>query len=150
MNCWSFYEANTGEFAPFVYTGRENTLAINTPDGYVAVPGVFSHTRHRMNIESMTVEDFVPDSPGDSELIRYEWDPVSWAWVSKPTILSVANNARMLRDSLLGGCDWTQIPDAALTEQQKEDWRSYRQALRDVPDQAGFPNEIIWPEPPHS
>ncbi|WP_412841983.1 phage tail assembly chaperone, partial [Cereibacter johrii] len=32
-------------------------------------------------------------------------------------------------------------PDAAA-------WTAYRQALRDVPEQPGFPAEIAWPEPP--
>lgn len=30
------------------------------------------------------------------------------------------------------------------------DWKTYRQALRDVPSQQGFPEEVTWPEPPSS
>ena len=29
-----------------------------------------------------------------------------------------------------------------------EDWRTYRQALRDVPAQSGFPDNITWPTEP--
>jgi 5-methylthioribose kinase len=35
-----------------------------------------------------------------------------------------------------------------LTNEQKQAWRYYRQALLDVPQQEGFPNDIAWPEPP--
>jgi hypothetical protein len=36
-----------------------------------------------------------------------------------------------------------------LTDTQKDAWRAYRQALLDVPQQEGFPNNIVWPEAPH-
>ena len=35
-----------------------------------------------------------------------------------------------------------------LTELQKDAWRAYRQALLDVPQQEGFPTNIVWPEVP--
>lgn len=33
-----------------------------------------------------------------------------------------------------------------LTDEQKDAWRAYRQALLDVPQQEGFPTNIVWPE----
>lgn len=36
-----------------------------------------------------------------------------------------------------------------LTETQKQAWRDYRQALLDVPQQEGFPQEIVWPVAPN-
>lgn len=56
--------------------------------------------------------------------------------------------ARNMRNSRLAACDWTQAPDAPLTQEQKATWAKYRQALRDVTDQAGFPNAIEWPVEP--
>lgn len=53
--------------------------------------------------------------------------------------------ARKDRDALLERSDWTQMPDAPLTEEQRESWKVYRQALRDVTLQPGFPWEINWP-----
>jgi hypothetical protein len=35
-----------------------------------------------------------------------------------------------------------------LSEEKKQEWRDYRQALLDIPQQEGFPNEIFWPEVP--
>lgn len=66
--------------------------------------------------------------------------------------LRVKNNeelqfdARSIRDQLLRESDWTQTLDAPLMEEEKEAWRVYRQALRDVPAQEGFPENVTWPE----
>lgn len=49
------------------------------------------------------------------------------------------------RDTLLTACDWTQVADAPVDQAA---WRAYRQALRDVPEQAGFPSNIDWPVAP--
>ena len=56
-----------------------------------------------------------------------------------------AANARNQRDTLLTQTDWTQVADAPV---DKAAWAAYRQALRDVPQQAGFPVTITWPEKP--
>jgi len=56
-----------------------------------------------------------------------------------------AKEARTQRDALLSQSDWTQVPDAPVDQQA---WAEYRQALRDLPQQAGFPTEITWPAKP--
>lgn len=55
------------------------------------------------------------------------------------------NNVKSQRNALLAACDWTQVPDAPVDSAA---WAIYRQALRDIPDQPGFPLEVIWPTPP--
>ena len=52
---------------------------------------------------------------------------------------------RQQRNELLSACDWTQLPDAPV---DKAVWATYRQDLRDVTAQEGFPWEITWPEAP--
>src|SRR5471032_1841487 len=54
-----------------------------------------------------------------------------------------ANVAREKRDYLLTQTDWTQNPDVPATV--KEKYIGYRQALRDITSQAGFPDSIDWP-----
>jgi hypothetical protein len=56
-----------------------------------------------------------------------------------------AKNIRSDRDKRLSDTDWTQVADAPV---DKAVWATYRQALRDVPAQAGFPYDITWPEKP--
>lgn len=52
---------------------------------------------------------------------------------------------RRTRDSLLVSCDWTMLPDSSA---DKEVWSAYRKALRDIPEQSGFPDEVVWPTKP--
>lgn len=55
---------------------------------------------------------------------------------------------RQDRDQRLAACDWTQLADVKLDAQQQSDWKKYRQALRDVPSQGGFPWNVTWPTQP--
>lgn len=57
-----------------------------------------------------------------------------------------AAQAREKRDAELAATDWTQMPD--VPQATKDKWAPYRQALRDVPQQAGFPDNIQWPSKP--
>jgi hypothetical protein len=52
---------------------------------------------------------------------------------------------RNVRTSLLAKSDWTQLADSPV---DKAAWAIYRQALRNVPTQSGFPWTIVWPETP--
>ena len=49
------------------------------------------------------------------------------------------------RNGRLAACDWTQLADAPVDATA---WATYRQALRDVPDQPGFPWDVTWPIAP--
>ncbi len=60
----------------------------------------------------------------------------------------LASSVRDSRNQLLSASDWTQFNDSPLSEADKESWAAYRNALRDVPSQSGFPNDIVWPELP--
>lgn len=57
----------------------------------------------------------------------------------------VATSVRNNRNRLLTECDWTQLTDSPVN---KTAWATYRQELRDVPNQAGFPHNITWPNKP--
>jgi len=53
---------------------------------------------------------------------------------------------RKERDELLEESDYAVLPDAPVTD--VEEWKTYRQALRDIPQQPGFPTEVTWPQIP--
>ena len=55
---------------------------------------------------------------------------------------------RSQRDTLLQSCDWTQLPDVPFVEQARQEWATYRQALRDVTNQTD-PYNIVWPVTPN-
>lgn len=54
-------------------------------------------------------------------------------------------NVRRQRNEKLKESDWTQVEDSPV---DKQVWADYRQQLRDVPTQAGFPWTIDWPVEP--
>jgi len=77
-------------------------------------------------------------------------DAVYGTW-QKTDVIDRINDAkakgiREQRDVLLDESDFAMLPDAPVTD--VEDWKTYRQALRDVPQQPGFPTEVTWPEKP--
>ena len=56
----------------------------------------------------------------------------------------LSHDARGRRDMLLAETDWWAVADRTMTQAEID----YRQALRDVPQQAGFPENVTWPTKP--
>ena len=102
------------------------------------------------NIVTNTIEvdslDFMPN------LVDATEGNIGWSYVggvfTEPadtrTDEEKAESARSIRDSKLSATDWTASTDVTMTAAMT----AYRQALRDVPAQAGFPNTIDWPTSP--
>lgn len=63
-----------------------------------------------------------------------------------PNLELIAAQVRSQRDALLAQSDWTQLPD--VPQAIKAKWATYRQALRDIPLQSGFPTAVVWPVKP--
>ena len=86
----------------------------------------------------------------------YEWDGTAVISRSKAAfdtdteqaMLPTESDVRSLRDHLLAETDWTQVLDAPIDAETRDAYRVYRQALRDVPEQEGFPTAVVWPELP--
>ncbi len=64
--------------------------------------------------------------------------------------IALAEEVRTQRDALLADTDWTQMGDSPLTDESRAEFAVYRQNLRDITSQAGFPGEICWPEIPEA
>jgi hypothetical protein len=56
-----------------------------------------------------------------------------------------ASAVRQSRSDKLADCDWTQVADSPV---DKAVWATYRQALRDITTQDGFPWSVTWPDAP--
>jgi hypothetical protein len=76
------------------------------------------------------------------QLIGADWTQV-WEVLTLPED-QAANNIRSRRNMLLQETDWMALSDNVMTPE----WASYRQQLRDITSQAGFPYEVIWPIKP--
>ena len=61
---------------------------------------------------------------------------------------TTANDIRLMRDIELKKCDWRVMPDSPLSDSKKAEWQTFRQALRDITTQSGFPTNVTWPTKP--
>jgi hypothetical protein len=52
------------------------------------------------------------------------------------------------RHRLLNATDWTQVADVPLSDELRQQWRAYRQALRDLPEHTADPANPVWPQAP--
>jgi hypothetical protein len=87
-----------------------------------------------------TPEGNVPFTPEEEA----EWDAREAEFKAGADDRAAAE-IRKERDAKLTESDWTQVVDAPVDQAA---WATYRQALRDIPEQAGFPNTINWPTEP--
>ncbi len=55
---------------------------------------------------------------------------------------------RQMRDILLRESDWTQFTDSPLSDTKKNEWKTYRQNLRDLPATESNPENPTWPSKP--
>ena len=60
----------------------------------------------------------------------------------------LAASARQKRDRLIVATDYLVTPDYPISADRLAKVKTYRQALRDIPEQSGFPRTITWPEKP--
>lgn len=84
----------------------------------------------------------VPVIPKPSEFHVFDWNRKTW---QVDTALA-ASLVRSKRSRLIQDSDWTQGRD--ISEWVAALWAPYRQSLRDVTTQRGFPLEVIWPIAP--
>lgn len=148
MHMWSVYSLSDG-----LLTGRviqcqnQAQLQDNIPDGCAVVEGRLSPKTHRVDLQTGQAVAWQPDRPADTEFATWQWDDAA-GWQPVPTLAAVARDVREERDRRLAACDWVTLRAADLGEEVPQPWQAYRQALRDVSDQPGFPSEVVWPDPP--
>ena len=84
--------------------------------------------------------------PGDD--YKFDFDTKQWVclYSEEEKIENEKKYVKTKRKKLLSESDWTQLPDVPLAT--KTTWASYRQQLRDITTQEGYPFAIIWPEKP--
>ena len=82
-------------------------------------------------------------------LWRYGWNVLdkSEEVIEHDTLIK-AMQVRKERDALLAECDWVTLKAADTNTSVDDDWAAYRQSLRDVTTQDGFPYTVTWPTKP--
>ena len=150
-----FVKITNGQVAAYPYTvgdlRRDNpntSFAKHVPEAVMAEFGMFP-----VGYEAAPVFDPMTHRIENSNL------PVlkDGKWMLTKTVVALtaeqiasrdaakAKEVRSQRDRLLAETDWTQIGDAPVDAIV---WQTYRQALRDITSQAGFPHNVVWPTKP--
>ena len=80
---------------------------------------------------------------GDGAVFDDAEDMANWPDFQADPVAASATQVRTQRDALLAASD-----TMALADRITDAWRTYRQALRDVPTQSGFPTNVTWPVEP--
>lgn len=80
---------------------------------------------------------------GNGAVFADDANLAGWPDFQADPVAASATQIRAQRDALLSSSD-----NMALADRITDDWRTYRQSLRDIPAQAGFPSKITWPTAP--
>lgn len=86
---------------------------------------------------------FYNKTTGDGAIFDDAASIADWPDFQADQVAASATQVRNQRDKLLVASD-----PMALADRITDAWKTYRQALRDVPAQSGFPNSITWPTAP--
>lgn len=133
---------------PFQVLRNKNSCVIEFYDNVKSVPTVDGITGHE--IPSWDFDKYVLNEAYRPNLsAEIEADFSEWLQKAKDNELNKdAEKVRAYRDNLLDEADTKYCNSekwAAMTEGQRAEWVAYKQKLRDVPEQDGFPNIIDWP-----
>lgn len=96
---------------------------------------------HTVNIERTAAKQ------GDQWVEQWISTPATPEQIAERTTAK-ANGVREDRNQRLAACDWTQLTDTPLDLDAKLAWQLYRETLRMVPQQTGFPWNVQWPPKP--
>lgn len=117
-----------------------------------------SNTKECINVSlSDTLEINLPAgmelAPQHDGEIGWIWSGSGWVNPNPPPAITsevLAHNARIKRNNLLRrNVDiFNPLRWETLTAEEKQEWLDYRQDLLDVPQQSGFPDNIVWPTKP--
>lgn len=139
MHAVTVYDKRTGEIRT---TGTTSDYSNYLDEGY----GVIEQPAPNLQGYYVDVRVVPPviraKPPRPSEDYAFDYATREWVFDSE----SAARRVRRRRDMLIARSDWTQLPDVPIGV--REQWREYRRALRDVPQQPGFPLNVVWPEAP--
>lgn len=130
------YDVQTGKI--FV-SGITDEAAIAGRSGFMVVDRIIDNTQYKVENGQIVA---IPPKPGI--YYYYDYTTSQWVYDEQENADAVINQ----RNYLLYQSDWTQIPNNPLTPQIQQEWAVYRQALRDIPQQPGFPANVVWPTPP--
>jgi hypothetical protein len=133
---YTIYSETNGQIIKIVQT---NNIQAQLQENQLYIEGSFNDTEYYIN-NSIPVE--IPEKPSPYAL--FDFDTKQWVLNNNLAVADVSKR----RKQLLVSSDWTQLPNGPFTAEKQAAWATYRQALRDITDQPGYPLNVEWPVVP--
>lgn len=154
MKHYVVYDQQTGEILASG-TCQDEDLELQQRPGTQVLEGAGAYLTHYVSdgsLVSYSIDQAVNKARSPSRF--HTWSNETFDWVEtrsqQDLDAELASAARTKRIDLLAASDWTDTLSAKtrLGDALYNAWQDYRQILRDVPQQAEFPSNIAWPDPP--
>lgn len=133
---YTIYDSTTGQILRVVNT---NEIDSQVGQGESFIEGEFDDVSYYIENDAAVQ---IPPQPSQYSI----FDFTTKQWVLNPDLAS--SDVLTARNKLLFSTDWTQIPNNPLTSERQAEWATYRQELRDIPQQSGYPYNVVWPVAP--
>ena len=144
------YDLLTGEI---LFTGSclESDFELQKQNGQEIIEGIGNYFSNYVLNETLleyTSEQKIIKS--NRPKYHCQWSNETFEWIDLRTDeekkIEAESIVKLTRNQLLMDSDWTQLPDVPLTN--KDQWAIYRQQLRDITEQSGYPFNVVWPDLP--
>jgi hypothetical protein len=130
------YKKSSGQILGVIQT-IDIEIQLSNDEGYVE--GAYNDTE-------FYIEDDAPVSmpTRPTGFVVFDYETKSWV----ADVVQASETVLSQRFNLLSESDWTQIPNGPLTTEKQAAWADYRQELRDITQQSGYPFNVVWPVAP--
>jgi hypothetical protein len=133
---YTIYNQNSGQILRIVQT---TNIQEQLQDGESYIDGAIDDSAYYIENESPIA---IPPKPSQYSV----FDFTTKQWVKDQTM--AVSDVSSKRQRLLYASDWTQLSNGPLTTAQQAAWATYRQELRNIPQQSGYPFNVVWPVAP--
>ena len=140
---YTIYDAGTGEILNVFYTNDATTQAEYLV-GKTYIEGSFSGKDYYVENAQAVAKPVKPIG-----INQYTFDYATKSWIIDLT--ATTNQVKLIRNNLLASNidKVNPIWYASLSADQQTELQNYRQLLLDIPQQPGYPIDVVWPEKPN-
>ena len=153
MTTYVRYEIATGEIDCCGFTLTE-ILPFDVPTGFASLEGYGANQTHYVdNGEILEYTSSQQTTKANKPTYECSWSNTLFVWVDDRTTeeqnTEAENSVIATRDALLSGTDWIVVRAVDQGTPIPVDWQTYRQSLRDITKQSGYPTNVVWPVAPN-
>jgi hypothetical protein len=140
MKSYIVYDSRNGKILRSVFCTEDDSLMQTMETWENIIEGQAKDDENYIENNKIVA---IPSKPSINHIFDYQ----TKKWILGD-IDYVVQEIKIKRNKLLQESDWTQIPNNPLTIEKQQEWAVYRQLLRDITKQPGYPANVVWPQQP--